>query len=352
MNWSPRARFVEDILGVPESQFRQIETLAREAWLPPRTLCNLKTGRRWCAGTLETPSVEALRRRRVTLSGSRPGTLSVLVGRCHPELVDVGYLQAAPENNGAVFQVASNFNGLELRHKEDWRALLEVSNYTDDYTQGPFASISAAPGLLMRHYYPFFAPTESPVQWRQHFDGPQIELLSEWPVKVRNGYLELTRASLQEELREELVQVALHREVEVAFGQVRGSEHHRLDYEQRVSQVFTAAADLASTNRLLWNEDSQAVERVACALLRAAYEGSLRSALAIGACKVYLTLIGGGVFANPSWWIVASLEKQIDLIVESGLEVIVNTYLGMPDTACFERLVKVAGKTGGRLLQV
>mgnify|MGYP000995754328 FL=1 len=70
--------------------------------------------------------------------------------------VDIGALQANPENINAVFQVASNFNALETTSHTDNGNVKTVADYWGDNTQGPRASISAAPGLIYRRYYYFY----------------------------------------------------------------------------------------------------------------------------------------------------------------------------------------------------
>ena len=406
--WRPRSKFVEDVLGVPEKEFRHSPELCRKALGAPRTIRNLRTGKQWDGGVLELPTLRGLResslvqhlqspslpespghlarltsprlcmpdtRSRVpgprtrqahqgtpelqvgtnfidAAQGSGKGVLLVLYGAKDLSKVDVGHLQSLPENNGAVFQVASNFNALELMHKFDDRAMARVENYIFDRTQGPFASISCAPGLILRHYYPFYSEEAEPDDWRQKFGGRQIELLGDLEVDVRNGYLEITEDDFHQNIEAGRIRVAHHRDIQVAFGQVRGSDHEVVEHEQRVSQVFTATADLACTNMEFFQRFPDQMERVIKALLRAAYEGTLRAALSSGRRRVFLTLIGGGVFANPPSWIVDILEEQLELITESGLTVIVNTYRGIGEQAVFERLIALARKTGGDLIIV
>lgn len=349
----PRSAFVEDILGVKESEFRANDELVRRAWKNPGFIENLKTGQRYKSGVLSTPSVGQLQEVKPIRGGEPSGKLQVLRGVHDLTKVDVGRLQAQPENKNAVFQVASNFNALELMNMYDERAMTEVGFYINDYTQGPFASISAAPGLLMRHYYPFCHPDRPVGEWRQIFQGKQIELLGDTPFQVVNGYLNLKEEDLSLELPKADVKVCSHREVQVTFGGVEGSEHAVVtDPSQTVDQVFTATGDLMGTNRMLFRENPDKVSGIIRNILMAAYEGTIRCAIQGRRKRVYLTLIGGGVFANPAEWIVEAILAQIPLIVESGLDVMVNTYRGMPDKAAFTSLVEGAKSTGGRLVDV
>eukprot|EP01008_Symbiontida_sp_HLA12_P001147 NODE_2212_length_501_cov_41.703704_g2196_i0.p1 GENE.NODE_2212_length_501_cov_41.703704_g2196_i0~~NODE_2212_length_501_cov_41.703704_g2196_i0.p1 ORF type:complete len:138 (+),score=27.23 NODE_2212_length_501_cov_41.703704_g2196_i0:48-416(+) len=102
--------------------------------------------------------------------------------------------------------------------------------------------------------------------------------------------------------------------------------------------------------------------KVACFLLKAAYQGTLYAA-AINAHthtdfpwerrrKVHLTLIGGGVFGNRSEWIVDAMtspecEKIID---EAGLDVYVTLFdarSGVP-----EKLAEFCNKKGGQRIKL
>src|SRR5207244_9763794 len=99
---------------------------------------------------------------------------------------DVGSLQGTAEE-GTLFQVASQFNCLE----SPGPFVASVSEYFNDFTQGPRASISAFPATLLRHYA---APGPNSERFVQTSGlGPQLDLLADVfePGKspVRNGYL-------------------------------------------------------------------------------------------------------------------------------------------------------------------
>jgi hypothetical protein len=63
------------------------------------------------------------------------------------KFVDVGALQANPQNKGATFQVASNFNCLELVSSSD-QPRGGISKYVYDLTQGFIAIRSFAHSLI------------------------------------------------------------------------------------------------------------------------------------------------------------------------------------------------------------
>ena len=93
-------------------------------------LTSLVNGRTFTCGRLETPSLRHLRQR-VSRSPHAVGSLSLeeVVG-------DVADLHADPSNAGSLFQVASQFNLLEMvgPHVTPERG---VGIYEHDLTQGP-----------------------------------------------------------------------------------------------------------------------------------------------------------------------------------------------------------------------
>ena len=103
-------------------------------------------GKEYSYGLLETPSLEVLRER-VQKDKSSSGIISVR------ELVaDVQQLHIDPENAGALFQVASQFNLLEMvsPHVTPDQG---VDRYEYDGTQGPACAIAAGAGTIYRNYF-------------------------------------------------------------------------------------------------------------------------------------------------------------------------------------------------------
>lgn len=106
-----------------------------------------------------------------------------------------------------------------------------------------------------------------------------------------------------------------------------------LNYDQRIDQVFTAALNVAQgmsgkENRIMENSALKAQF-----LLHSGYEGTYLSAIYNNRKKLYLTLIGGGVFGNNQDWILdaictthrkwgtvsSGLEKVVVIIFSGGL---------------------------------
>ena len=347
--WSQRQNFFEDVVGLSEDLFRQYPERIKEARPEPGKLKNLRTGEVFDSGRFTLKTLGELRAQdRPSVQKDIAGTFHLLYSRDDPSQLDIGHLQSLPTFQNALFQVASNFNALELMGPYDKRAMTQLSAYILDQTQGPYASISAAPGLIARHYYAFEKQGMSPETWSQQYDGPQLEMLRETPLRVRNGYVMLEEESLEQPALPEDMAVLVHRNIEVTFGQSRDHEHRRLaNKTQLIDQVFTATLDLGSRQRHFLESAPKEVTSLGKALLRAAYEATLLAAIQGGNRKVVLTLIGGGVFCNPSSWIVEAIEDLLPLIVESGLTVYLNAFRGPGSPNSLKRLRSLVEQSGG-----
>ncbi len=289
-------------------------------------------GRACAVGELETPSLAELRERTRGIGG-RPGAepkLSTLQG-------EVRRLHGQPLNSQALFQVASQFNLLEMaapdRTPEDG-----VTCYQDDRTQGPACAIAAGAATIYRNYLvPVGGGTG---QTRER----QIDCLADigralgngagalW--EMRNGYALCTAAGLasidsqlgamapaQRDQLRGLLRIGLHWDVEVIEAATPG---------QRVSQAFCSALPVAYSDL-----PPPRWQRFATLVLEAAYEATLLAAVLnrerTGCPTVFLTSLGGGVFGNPPEWIDAARTSALNCESVRGrdLDVRLVTY-GVP----------------------
>jgi hypothetical protein len=286
-------------------------------------------GNAWCAGRFETPSIAELRQRAGERRGSSPaGQARFWVLDGASPATDIGSLQATA-GEGALFQVASQFNCLESPGPH----LTDVAYYFADPTQGPRASISAFPATLLRHYS---APAPRGERFVQTSGGRQIDLLADvfgpGASAVRNGYLldhggvgdEAFAAALEAGF--DRIRVGVHGAVQVVLG-------HDWDGAvvdsgvRRITQVFTSTvAGGGYGGARVFDEGFRAVCRQT---LRAAYLGTLLAAVALGRSPVVLTLIGGGVFGNPVDLIQESIQWAFDEarpLACGSLDVVLNGY--------------------------
>jgi hypothetical protein len=216
-------------------------------------LQSLVNGKSYGIGELELVSLQTLRER-MKSAGGLPGRLkvSVMTG-------DVRHMHQSPENAGALFQVASQFNLLEMTGPEITPEH-GVTIYQYDCTQGPACAIAAGAATIYRNY---FAPVGGGYGQtaRRQFNGladlgEALGAALNQPVdalwKMQNGYAQCTRAGLDaigkhlRTLKPEQVDVprgklciGIHRDVEVtdAAGEDR----------PLVSQAFCSALPVAYT---------------------------------------------------------------------------------------------------------
>src|SRR5713101_2720920 len=128
-----------------------------------RQLQSLINGRSYGIGELELVSLQALRER-VKSADGLPGRIkiSVVTG-------DVRHMHQFPENAGALIQVASQFNLLEMTGPEVTPEN-GVTIYQYDHTQGPACAIAASAATIYRNYFAPVAGSEGQTEDRQ-FDG-------------------------------------------------------------------------------------------------------------------------------------------------------------------------------------
>lgn len=283
-------------------------------------------GRQFGAGRFEVLRLCELRSRALTARAraGRPAAgrrLWVLDGAS--PATDIGALQASAAP-GSMFQAASQFNCLEAPGS----FVVPIAEYLHDPTQGPRASISAFPGTLVRHYT---APADDGSRFVQRTDAQQLDLLADvcdpGVAAVQNGYLRRTDIAQPAlfaralEDRFESIAVGVHDDVEVVLG---ADWAGAVDGPRTIAQVFTSTI----AGGMYGGLDDDPVGAAICRQLqRAAYLGTLLAAAALGKRRVALTLIGGGVFANPMrtiWDAILWASDQVVPFLRTDLSIIVN----------------------------
>lgn len=323
----------ERITGFPEGGYA--ETQAKLHVVDGR-LMNAAGGPSYAVGTLELVSLETLRERArgVVVPGSL--SLGTVQG-------DVRRLHAEPENEGAVFQVASQFNLLEMVNPQVTPEH-GVTGYAYDATQGPACAIAAGAGTIWRNYLVPVGDTIGQTAERQ-LDGLAdlgaalskafgLKTGSLW--RMRNGYalpdpltlarIEAHLSSLTEVERDSLrglLRVGVHRNVGVTEAGAAP--------DARVTQVYCSALPVAyaSIPPSAWTQFASLV-------LEAAYEATFLAAVlnaALGGSRqLLLTRIGGGAFGNDEAWISRAILRALRLEEGQGLDVRMVSY-GPPSAA-------------------
>jgi len=282
-------------------------------------------GRQMACGRLETPSLSELRSR-VALHSLQQGSLrlSEVVG-------DVQALHLQPANAGALFQVASQFNLLEMV-SPSVTPELGVDIYERDRTQGPACAIACGAGTIYRNYF---------VEVNGHVGQTcdrQIDCLRELATALgntderlwtmRNGYALASAEGLSEiadrlSSSDESQRDTLRRMLRI--GIQWDTEVTLENAGHRVSQAYCSALPVAYSphSSELWAEFAQLV-------LDAAYEAVMYAAAlnasSTGNNKVFLTLLGGGAFGNDDAWIFAAIRRAIHAFRDVDLDVAIVSY--------------------------
>jgi len=316
----------EDLFGFSEGPYAETQKRFR---LEGETLVALapEGERRFAAGHFDTPTLASLREATPAPDGGRPTVHHEVIG-------DVLETHALPENQGALFQVASQLNCLEFA---DPREVPEdgVTQYAFDPTQGPACSLAAAAATVARNY---LVPVEGiPGQTRDrqisNLAGVQAALGEAGSnIEVRNGYtfsspekLTTVGEALEQADREALLgalRIGLQRRVEVTFAR----RFERPESPQQVDQAFCSALSCgyASGSLALWRPLAKLV-------LDGAYEATLRSARIGANPRVWLTFLGGGAFGNAKPWIGAAIGRALRLMEGHTLDVRIAHYRGIDD---------------------
>lgn len=333
----------ERLTGFPETTW----TASRAGLvLEGGRLKSLVNGRSWAVGTLETPSLAELRERTQAHAPRAAGKL-----RVGTLVADARALHARPEAEGALVQVASQFNLLEMVGP-NVTPEHGVGLYENDRTQGPACAIAAGAATVYRNYFADTGRGEGQTRDRQIDTLKDLgEALAPGGIPMRNGYalpasdtlravVARLRASDDGELDRlrGLLRIGLHRDVEVTEpGPGCG---------QRLSQAFCSALPVAYSRigAAQW-------EPFARLVLEAAYEATLRAAIDNaargGSNTVFLTMLGGGAFGNDPQWILDAMRRALDLTAGHDLDVRVvsfgHTPLALERLADAFRPTRVAG---------
>lgn len=320
----------ERITGFAESDYEGTRSRLR---VEGEWLVSDAHSRRWSVGRLALPTLASLRERSAALP--RVGGQTVQCVQA-----DARELHRDPANAGAVFQVASQFNLLEMTSAsvspEDG-----VTRYRYDATQGPACAMAAGAATIYRNYLVPCGDGFGQTRMRQLDTLGQLGLaLSQSLVRpvhalwtMRNGYalaspdglhaigklLQRLGESDRDVLRSALA-VGCHQDVHVTDME-HASAH-------RVTQIFCSALPVSYTTlpAAQW-------EPFARLVLEAAYEATLLAAALGhargGSNRVFLTSLGGGAFGNDPRWIDDAMERALQAAAPWGLDVRIVSFSGV-----------------------
>jgi len=282
-------------------------------------------GNSYTYGCLEIPSLKDLRER-IPLLSTFNDKISVI------EVVgDVQSLHKEPKNAGALFQVASQFNLLEMVSPE---IIPErgVGIYENDNTQGPACAIACGAGTIYRNYF-----VEINKQIGQTSEI-QIDCIADigkalgndnnkfW--KMQNGYALVSEAGLDEITKQ--LKTIDDVEYDALLGKLRigiqfDTQVTLDNCEHKVIQAYCSALPVAYSqhNKDKWTEFSKFI-------LNASYEATFCAGflnyLNTGNNKVYLTLLGGGAFGNRNDWITSAIRRSLKKYANIPLDIRIVSY--------------------------
>ena len=276
-------------------------------------LYSLANHRRLQAGYLSLPALADM---------SKPsGTGRV---RLQELVADVQDLHAHSDNAGAVFQVASQFNLLEMIgphvRPEDG-----IAGYVYDQTQGPACAMACAAGTLYRNYFVKLGEQTGQSEAVQFNTLADLEAAlgnaerGLW--EMVNGYLLPHAGGLQQ-----VTELIWGREAElralIRVGMQADTEVTLPNCGHTVTQVYASAVPMAyaSAGEREW-------EALARLVLEAAYELTLLIATQSPKKRVFLTRLGGGAFGNPDAWIDDAIVRAIEQVQGADLEVFLVSHL-------------------------
>jgi len=294
-------------------------------------LKSLVNGKSFICGTLTTPSLAELRQQ-VAAVASPAGRLKM-----HSIVGNVQSMHTDPANAKAIFQVASQFNLLEMVGPQVTPER-GVGIYEHDRTQGPACAISAGAGTIYRNYF-----VEVNGQIGQTADK-QIDCLADlgaalgndnsrlW--KMKNGYALPTQPALAE--ISSRLQAADKADFDCLRGLLRIGVHSQVEVTldnagHLVSQAYCSALPVAYSGI-----SSRHWESFARLVLEAAYEATFCAAIVNaqqnGCRRLFLTSLGGGAFGNDKEWILDAIRRAATLYSSYDLEVYIVSY-GSADPA-------------------
>ena len=281
-------------------------------------------GKSYEFGTLQIPTLKELKETSDIELYDEMITVNEIIG-------SVEELHCEETNKSALFQVASQFNLLEMVSPKITPEN-GVDRYEHDHTQGPACAIACGAGTIYRNY---FVNVNNQIGQSSNNQIDCLDLIGKdlcneeldlW--KMENGYTLVNQQGIlninslinnlnnkqREQLKEKL-KIGIQWNTEVTISESK----------QLVSQVYCSALPVAysNINTIYWESFSRLI-------LEATYEATLHAALInykrTNSNKVFLTLVGGGAFGNRIDWITDSILFAIRKFKKTPLDISLVSY--------------------------
>ena len=294
-----------------------------------QTLTSHGNGKVFEYGQLETPTLAELRER-VFASEHKGGKISV-----REVVADVQHLHTDISNAGSLFQVASQFNLLEMV-SPNVTPEHGVGIYEHDRTQGPACAIAAGAGTIYRNYFAI-VNGQTGQSAKNQIDcladlGTALGNVKNRLWEMKNGYALASQSGLVEiahrlqdssendiDRLRQLLRIGIQWNTQVTLNECK----HTL------SQAYCSALPVAYSHHPshLWTAFARLI-------LEAAYEATIcvaiLNAMNHGSNRLFLTLLGGGAFGNETAWIIGGIQRALTLYNEVELDVAIVSY-GSPN---------------------
>lgn len=297
-------------------------------------LRSLANGRVMRHGSFETPSLAELRQRvtNSAVEGSATSDREPAI-RVREVIADAAALHRDPHHAGALFQVASQFNTLEMV-SPSVTPEQGIDRYENDRTQGPACAVACGAGTIYRNYLVPLGDGIGQRSDRQVNSLGDLAVALGTEVNMRNGYALPTAQQLA--IANAAISVVDVSERNNLLGYLRVGLQHDTEVTtsaateagrpgHTVSQAYCSALPIAYGEHRIdqW-------EPLARLVLDAAYEATLAAGAmnrrAANNRRVYLTLLGGGVFGNPTAWILNAIERALGIYAHVDLDVVLVSY--------------------------
>lgn len=289
-----------------------------------KDLVSLVNSRRFTFGRLEIPTLEELRKS-VDIEKYKDKI------RISEVVADVRQLHDEIENENALFQVASQFNLLEMVNP-NVTPEAGIGRYEFDRTQGPICAMACGAGTIYRNY---FVEVNGEIGQSENNQIDCLELMGDvldnknlnlWEMK--NGYALVNEDGLQ--LIDKKIKGFSKAEREDLKGKLKTGIQWNTEVtvsktKHQVSQIYCSALPVAysSIEPHYW-------ESFAGIILEALYEATLYAGVLNmknnNSNLVYLTLVGGGAFGNKESWIMKSIQKAVKKFKNVPLDIRIVRY--------------------------
>lgn len=213
----------------------------------------------------------------------------------------------APKNS--LFQVASNFHAFEQVAHDSSPQSKPLQDIFYDMTQGPAAVIPTSLDLITRRYL-YRGGREEYTDAKLNEGRWPLDMLAKMHSRgvgiTVGGWADITHAQDPQYANEAFDLVKCVGAVLVKDALVTHDDRGReiASRNQRVHQVLTSTLDITLFDSRVWMN----------IFLIAAYINTLTAASVLHVSNVYLTLIGGGVFANPIPCIFAAMAIAFNTV--------------------------------------